>query len=178
VDVRIQAANALAELTGKRPKAKWVSGKGQAAKPEQWEVKLTTDRGPIRILLDGHAAPNTAANLVALARKGYFNGLTFHRVVPDFVVQGGDPRGTGEGGPGYSIRCEINERPYERGTIGMALSGKDTGGSQFFVALSPQPHLDGRYTSFGKVVEGMDVIDRLLEGDRITEATAAPAPKP
>ena len=107
------------------------------------------------------------ARFVALARKNYFDGIAFHRVVPNFVVQGGDPRGDGNGGPGYQIRCEINTAPYARGAVGMALSGKDTGGSQFFVTHSPQPHLDGGYTVFARVTAGMDVVDRLARGDRI-----------
>ena len=90
-----------------------------------------------------------------------------HRVVPDFVVQAGDPRADGEGGPGYSIRDELNQRIYVRGTIGMALDWEDTGGSQFFIAHSPQPHLDARYTVFGRVLEGMDVVDRIEQGDVI-----------
>ncbi len=89
------------------------------------------------------------------------------RVVPFFVVQGGDPRNDQEGGPGYSIRCEINMRPFERGSLGMALAGKDTGGSQFFITLAPQPHLDGGYTCFGRVISGMTAVDRLAAGDRI-----------
>jgi len=106
-------------------------------------------------------------SFITLARKGFFNNLTFHRVVPNFVIQGGDPRGDGEGGPGYQIRCEINTRPYTRGAVGMALSGKDTGGSQFFITHSPQPHLDGGYTVFGQVTSGMDVVDRIARGDLI-----------
>ena len=97
-----------------------------------------------------------AQQFVSLARRGFFNGLAWHRVVPNFVVQDGDPRGDGEGGPGYTIRDELNQRPYLRGTVGMALDGPDTGGSQFFITHSPQPHLDGRYTVFGRVVSGMD----------------------
>ncbi len=100
-----------------------------------------------------------------LARKGFFNGLQIHRVVPNFVVQDGDPRGDGEGGPGYTIRDELNERPYLRGTVGMALDWRDTGGSQFFITHSPQPHLDARYTVFGHVVNGMEVVDRIQQGD-------------
>ena len=99
--------------------------------------------------------------------RGFFNGLTFHRVVPDFVVQAGDPRGDGEGGPGYTIRDEINERPYLRGTVGMALDWADTGGSQFFITHSPQPHLDAKYTVFGRVIAGMDVVDKIQQGDVI-----------
>ena len=128
---------------------------------------IETDRGVIEIELAILDAPLTVANFVALARKGFFDGVAIHRVVPDFVVQDGDPRGDGEGGPGYTIRDEINMRPYLRGTVGMALDWEDTGGSQFFITHSPQPHLDGRYTVFGHVVAGMDVVDRLVPGDVI-----------
>jgi cyclophilin family peptidyl-prolyl cis-trans isomerase/HEAT repeat protein len=120
---------------------------------------IETDRGVIEIELAILDAPVTVANFIALARKGFFNGVAIHRVVSDFVVQDGDPRGDGEGGPGYTIRDELNERPYLRGTVGMALDWKDTGGSQFFITHSPQPHLDGRYTVFGHVVEGMPIVD-------------------
>jgi HEAT repeat protein/cyclophilin family peptidyl-prolyl cis-trans isomerase len=126
---------------------------------------IDTDKGTIEIELSILDAPLTVDNFVTLARKGYFNGLAIHRVVPDFVVQDGDPRGDGEGGPGYTIRDEINQRPYLRGTVGMALAGRDTGGSQFFITHSPQPHLDGRYTVFGHVVNGMEVVDRIAVGD-------------
>jgi cyclophilin family peptidyl-prolyl cis-trans isomerase/HEAT repeat protein len=126
---------------------------------------IETDKGTIEVELAVLDAPLTVENFVTLARKGYFNGLTVHRVVPDFVVQDGDPRGDGEGGPGYTIRDEINQRPYLRGTVGMALAGKDTGGSQFFITHSPQPHLDARYTVFGHVVNGMEVVDRIAVGD-------------
>jgi cyclophilin family peptidyl-prolyl cis-trans isomerase len=98
--------------------------------------------------------------------------------VPSFVIQTGDPTGTGSGGPGYSIRCEINLVPYERGAVGMALSGKDTGGSQWFVTHSPQPHLDGGYTVFGRVIGGMDVVDQIARGDRITRITISESKKP
>jgi len=128
---------------------------------------VETDQGLIEIELAIIDAPLTAANFVALARSGYFDKVAFHRVVPDFVAQGGDPRGDGQGGPGYTIRDEINMRPYLRGTVGMALDWSDTGGSQFFITHSPQPHLDGRYTVFGHVVAGMDVLDRLVPGDVI-----------
>jgi cyclophilin family peptidyl-prolyl cis-trans isomerase len=132
-----------------------------------YRATVTTDRGVMVIDLDPALAPNTVNNFVALARQGYYDGLTFHRVVPDFVIQGGDPRGDGEGGPGYTIRDELNERPYLRGTVGMALDWKDTGGSQFFITHSPQPHLDARYTVFGQVVAGMAVVDQLEPWDVI-----------
>jgi cyclophilin family peptidyl-prolyl cis-trans isomerase/HEAT repeat protein len=128
---------------------------------------IHTAKGRIRIELFPQEAPITVDSFITLARKGFFNGLTFHRVVPNFVIQGGDPRGDGEGGPGYQIRCEINTRPYVRGAVGMALSGKDTGGSQFFITHSPQPHLDGGYTVFGQVVGGLAVVDSIARGDVI-----------
>jgi cyclophilin family peptidyl-prolyl cis-trans isomerase len=128
---------------------------------------IETDKGTIQIELAVLDAPLTARNFVALARRGWFNGLAIHRVVPNFVVQDGDPRGDGEGGPGFTIRDELNGRPYLRGTVGMALDWADTGGSQFFITHSPQPHLDARYTVFGHVVAGMEVVDRLDQWDVI-----------
>ncbi len=128
---------------------------------------IETDRGTIQVELAILDAPRTVANFMALARRGFFSGVPIHRVVPDFVVQDGDPRGDGEGSPGYTIRDEINERPYLRGTVGMALDWEDTGGSQFFIALAPQPHLDARYTVFGQVIDGMAVVDRLQQWDVI-----------
>ena len=123
--------------------------------------------GTIEIELAVLDGPQTSRNFMNLARKGFFNGLEVHRVVPNFVVQDGDPRGDGQGGPGYTIRDELNDRPYLRGTLGMALSWRDTGGSQFFICHSPSPHLDARYTVFGRVVNGMDVVDRIKVGDVI-----------
>ncbi len=130
-------------------------------------VFIETARGTVELELVVLDAPQTALNFMTLARKGFFNGLQIHRVVPNFVVQDGDPRGDGEGGPGYTIRDEINDKPYLRGTVGMALDWRDTGGSQFFITHSPQPHLDARYTVFGRVVNGMDVVDRIRQGDVI-----------
>lgn len=128
---------------------------------------LHTYKGVVTMELFPAEAPITVESFITLARKGYFNNVTFHRVVPNFVIQGGDPQGTGEGGPGYQIRCEVNTKVYGRGALGMALSGKDTGGSQFFITHSPQPHLDGGYTVFGQVTKGMEVVDRIARGDRI-----------
>jgi cyclophilin family peptidyl-prolyl cis-trans isomerase/HEAT repeat protein len=128
---------------------------------------VTTNTGSFIIELLPEAAPLTVDNFVQLAQRGYFRNVTFHRVVPNFVIQGGDPRGDGNGGPGYAIRCEINQLLYDRAAVGMALSGKDTGGSQWFVTHAPQPHLDGGYTIFGRVVAGMDVVDRIVRGDVI-----------
>lgn len=131
------------------------------------EVEIATIRGGFRIALDFEEAPATSFSFYTLARRGFFNRLFIHRVVPDFVVQTGDPRGDGSGGPGYVLRDELNALTYERGTVGMALSGPDTGGSQWFVALAPQPHLDGGYTVFGRVVSGMEVLDRIEQDDRL-----------
>jgi cyclophilin family peptidyl-prolyl cis-trans isomerase/HEAT repeat protein len=128
---------------------------------------IDTDKGTIELELAVIDAPLTVANFIALARKGFFRTNSIHRLVPDFVVQAGDPRGDGEGGPGYTIRDELNELPYLQGTVGMALDWEDTGGSQFFITHSPQPHLDARYTVFGRVVNGMDVVDRLVQWDVI-----------
>jgi cyclophilin family peptidyl-prolyl cis-trans isomerase len=131
------------------------------------QAYIETSKGEIRFDLAVLDAPRTVANFTALAGKGFFDGLTWHRIVPDFVVQTGDPRGDGEGGPGYSVRDELSMRPYLRGTVGMALDWEDTGGSQFFITHSPQPHLDARYPVLGQVAVGMDVVDRLEPGDRI-----------
>jgi cyclophilin family peptidyl-prolyl cis-trans isomerase len=130
-------------------------------------VEVRTEKGTVRVRLACPEAPLTCLNFLQLAGQGFYDGLRFHRVVPDFVVQGGDPRGDGVGGPGYSIRDEINRLRYERGAVGMALAGPDTGGSQFFLTLTPQPHLDGGYTVFGHVVAGDEVLDRIVQGDRI-----------
>jgi cyclophilin family peptidyl-prolyl cis-trans isomerase len=133
---------------------------------------ITTAKGTFTIDLLPQDAPLTVNNFIKLANSRYFNGVEVHRVVPNFVMQDGDPRGDGNGGPGWSIRCEINMVSYERGSVGMALSGKDTGGSQWFVTHSPQPHLDGGYTVFGKVNEsGMKVVDNIVRGDKIVRVT-------
>ena len=132
---------------------------------KQVRAIVTTSKGSFTINLLPEDAPLTVDNFVQLAKRGYFNGFTVHRVVPNFVIQDGDPRGDGNGGPGYQIRCEINLAPYARGAVGMALSGKDTGGSQWFVTHSPQPHLDGGYTVFGNVISGMETVDNIARGD-------------
>ena len=132
---------------------------------------IVTSRGNIEIELRFDLAPLTVLNFISLANSGFYNGLVFHRVVPNFVIQGGDPHGDGNGGPGYYIRCEYSTEPYERGTVGIATSGKDTGGSQFFIALSAQPHLNGRYTVFGEVISGMANADRIVKRDIIERIT-------
>ena len=129
------------------------------------QAVVTTSKGSFTIDLLPSEAPLTVDNFIELAQGYYFRGITIHRVVPNFVIQDGDPRGDGNGGPGYEIRCEINQVPYDRAMLGMALSGKDTGGSQWFVTHAPQPHLDGGYTVFGRVIEGMDVVDKIVRGD-------------
>jgi cyclophilin family peptidyl-prolyl cis-trans isomerase/HEAT repeat protein len=150
---------------------------GRSVSDPQWQAMVAppfsphafidTDKGTIELELAVIDAPVTSANFIALARKGFFRDIAIHRLVPDFVVQGGDPRGDGEGGPGYTIRDELNQQPYLRGTVGMALDWEDTGGSQFFITHSPQPHLDARYTVFGRVVAGMEVVDQLAQWDVI-----------
>jgi cyclophilin family peptidyl-prolyl cis-trans isomerase len=137
---------------------------------------ISTNRGDIELELYFHVAPLTTLNFIGLAEDGYYDGVLFHRVIPNFVVQGGDPQGTGWGGPGYSIRCEYSSEPYRRGAVGMATSGKDTGGSQFFITHSPQPHLDGRYTVFGQVLVGMEVVDQIVKGDTIRQVVIEEGP--
>ena len=177
--VRVRAASLLEPLGGPedvadriRP-APTAHPKGTYAAPRltnppvSTQAYIETEYGIVQIELAVLDAPLTVENFVTLARSKFFDGLPLHRVVPDFVVQGGDPRGDGEGGPGYTIRDELNERPYLRGTVGMALDWADTGGSQFFITHSPQPHLNGRYTVFGRVVSGMEIVDRLQQWDVI-----------
>ncbi len=130
---------------------------------------VSTNKGDIEMELYFDTAPLTVLNFVHLATEGFYKGLIFHRVVSNFVVQGGDPLGTGWGGPGYFIRDEYSNLPYDRGSVGIATSGKDTGGSQFFITLSPQPHLDGRYTLFGQVLSGMEVAENIVPGDTIRD---------
>jgi cyclophilin family peptidyl-prolyl cis-trans isomerase len=176
--VRVRAAALLDELKSPVPpdsvrpapteralrpeERKWVT-----APPYSPHAYIETERGEIEIELAVLDAPTTIVSFIDLARRGFFNGVQIHRVVPDFVVQDGDPRGDGEGGPGFTLRDELNQRPYLRGTVGMALDWKDTGGSQFFITHSPQPHLDARYTVIGQVVNGMDVVDRIQPRDTI-----------
>jgi cyclophilin family peptidyl-prolyl cis-trans isomerase/HEAT repeat protein len=135
--------------------------------PVSTQAYIETDRGMIQLELAVLDAPLTVDNFISLARSGFYDGVPIHRVVPDFVIQAGDPRGDGEGGPGYTIRDELNQRSYERGTVGMALDWEDTGGSQFFITHSPQPHLDARYTVFGRVLAGMEIVDQIEPWDVI-----------
>jgi peptidylprolyl isomerase len=139
-------------------------------------LTFETDRGTVVIELDAEAAPVTVEAIVRNAEAGRYDGVPFHRVVPNFVVQGGDyVRADGFGGPGYFLPSEFARIPYERGTVGMASAGKDTEGSQYFVTHSVQPHLDGRYTAFGRVVQGQDVVDAIRQGDRVLRASVSSA---
>ncbi|HSH00436.1 MAG TPA: peptidylprolyl isomerase [candidate division Zixibacteria bacterium] len=131
------------------------------------------DGGEVEVALDFDTAPLTCLNFIKLTQAGLYSPVIFHRVIPNFVAQGGDPRGDGWGGPGYSIRCEYSDRSYRRGTIGIATSGKDTGGSQFFFTLTPMPHLDARYTIFGQVTRGVDLVDTIRQGDRARSVRVA-----
>jgi peptidyl-prolyl cis-trans isomerase B (cyclophilin B) len=127
--------------------------------------------GQVKIELFEKEAPGTVANFEKLIKDGFYNGLNFHRVIPGFVAQGGCPEGRGTGGPGYNIKCETQGNPHkhERGSLSMAHAGKDTGGSQFFIVFEPQPHLNGVHTVFGKVVEGMEQVDQIKQGDNMRE---------
>ena len=131
-----------------------------------------TDRGPIQVELKPEQAPLTVANFVNLARRGFYDGLDFHRVIDDFMVQGGCPQGTGTGGPGYKFEDEArNGLTHERGVLSMANAGPNTNGSQFFITHVATPWLDGKHTVFGKVVQGMDAVDAVRQGDKITSVT-------
>ena len=132
-------------------------------------ISMKTSKGEMIIELFQDAAPNTVKNFLDLINKGYYNGLSYHRVIPNFMIQGGCPHGTGTGGPGYKINCEINPNKHQRGSLSMAHAGPNTGGSQFFICHSPQGHLDGVHTVFGKVVDNVDVVDKIAKGDKIEE---------
>jgi peptidylprolyl isomerase/peptidyl-prolyl cis-trans isomerase B (cyclophilin B) len=134
---------------------------------------IVLDKGvEIRLEFYPADAPKTVENFVTLAKKGFYDGLTFHRVVPDFVVQGGCPQGTGTGGPGYTLKAEFNKQKHIRGTLAMARSQHpDSAGSQFYICYGPTPHLDGTYTVFGRVASGMEHVDRIRQGDRMKSVT-------
>ena len=138
-------------------------------------AEIVTGKGTMKVELYEQDAPNTVANFVKLSEKGYYDGLTFHRVIPDFVIQGGCPQGSGAGGPGYSIDCELtgSNQYHDRGVLSMAHAGRNTGGSQFFVCHSRNntSHLDGVHTCFGKVTEGIDFVDEIREGDKTEKIT-------
>ncbi len=138
-----------------------------------YRVTMETTRGTIELDLYPQHAPLTVNNFVFLVREGFYDGLTFHRVIKDFVIQGGDPTGRGSGGPGYRFRDEVIGNPltHEAGVISMANAGPNTNGSQFFITHTPQPHLNGCHTVFGRVVNGMDVVYAIQQGDRMTKVT-------
>ena len=136
------------------------------------QVTIQTAKGNIVLELAEDEAPNTVANFISLAEKGYFDGLKFHRVIADFMIQGGDPTGTGSGGPGYVIADEFSPRlKHDRGVISMANAGPNTGGSQFFITHAPQPHLNGKHAVFGRVTSGMEVVDAIKQGDKMVKVT-------
>ncbi|MGQ9547921.1 MAG: peptidylprolyl isomerase [Roseiflexus sp.] len=141
----------------------------------QYRARMTTSKGEIVIDLAARYAPKTVNNFVFLANEGFYNGVVFHRVINNFVIQGGDPTGTGRGGPGYTFEDEVdpkkNPLKHETGVLSMANAGPNTNGSQFFITHSPQPHLDGRHTVFGKVTGGMDVVNAIRQGDQILNVT-------
>lgn len=132
-------------------------------------AKIKTQYGTMTLELFEKDAPGTVANFEKLANDGFYNGLTFHRVIPNFMIQGGCPDGTGMSGPGYKIPCETKGNPnkHERGSLSMAHAGPNTGGSQFFICHSAQPHLDGVHTVFGKVIEGVEIVDKVRQGDKM-----------
>jgi peptidyl-prolyl cis-trans isomerase B (cyclophilin B) len=142
---------------------------------KRYRAEIETDRGTIELELYPEYAPVTVNNFVVLAQQGFYDGVTFHRVIADFMIQGGDPTGSGRGGPGYHFQDEFRGNPLKhgRGVISMANAGPGTNGSQFFITHSPQPHLDVRHTVFGKVTGGQDVVDAIRQGDRMNRVTVA-----
>ena len=179
--VALEAALALEKITGNEYRQFVAPHSVQSHTNFDWallewlrehpHIMVHTSRGAFTIRMFPDEAPFTCVNIATLIKKGFYGGLLFHRVVPNFVIQGGDPRGDGWGGPGYAMRSEFGYSHYERGMVGVASSGKDTEGSQFFVTHSRQPHLDGRYTIFGRVTAGMDVVDMIQMGDTIRQIT-------
>jgi len=138
-----------------------------------YRAAIETDRGTIELELYAQHAPKTVNNFRFLAQEGFYDGITFHRVISDFMIQGGDPTGTGRGGPGYRFEDETKGNPltHETGVISMANAGPNTNGSQFFITHGPQPHLNGKHTVFGKVVKGQDVVDAIRQGDVMQRVT-------
>ena len=138
-----------------------------------YQVSIETGKGTIELELYPEYAPKTVNNFVFLAQEGFYDGVSFHRVIANFMIQGGDPTGSGRGGPGYRFEDEFDGNPlrHERGVISMANAGPGTNGSQFFITHGPQPHLDGRHTVFGKVTGGQDVVDRIEQGDSMISVT-------
>ena len=140
---------------------------------KNYSAAIETPKGTIEIQLFAGEAPRTVNNFVFLAQEGFYDGVTFHRVIPDFMIQGGDPTGSGMGGPGYRFEDEFDGNPHkhEQGSLSMANAGPNTNGSQFFICHGPQPHLDGRHTVFGKVTSGQDIVDTIDQGDEMAKVT-------
>ncbi len=140
-----------------------------------YKVTIETSKGAVELELFPQHAPKTVNNFIFLARDGFYDGVSFHRVISNFMIQGGDPTGSGRGGPGYRFEDEFDGNPlrHERGVISMANAGPGTNGSQFFITHGPQPHLDGRHTVFGKVLSGLDVVDAIEQGDVMVKVTVA-----
>jgi len=136
---------------------------------KKYTAIIKTAKGDLALELYPQDAPVTVNSFVTLARKGFYNGLTFHRIIPDFMAQGGDPSGNGTGGPGYKFQDEFSSRTHQAGSLSMANSGPDTNGSQFFICYTPQPHLNGKHTVFGQLTQGMDVLKKLVNGDKMIE---------
>ncbi|MCB0164024.1 MAG: peptidylprolyl isomerase [Anaerolineae bacterium] len=152
----------------------WNSPPAMQIDPEKsYKVTMETTQGTIEIDLFSEYAPKTVNNFVFLAREGFYDGVTFHRVISNFMIQGGDPTGSGRGGPGYRFEDEFDGNPlrHETGVLSMANAGPNTNGSQFFITHGPQPHLDNRHTVFGKVTKGQDVVDAIRQGDKMTKVT-------
>lgn len=154
----------------------WPTPPAMSIDPKKvYKVSIETTRGVIELELYPQHAPITVNNFVFLSKEGFYDGVVFHRVISNFVIQGGDPNGTGMGGPGYKFQDEVANNPlrHERGSLSMANAGPNTNGSQFFIAHSPQPHLNGRHTVFGKVVNGLDVVDAIRQGDKMIKVTVS-----
>ncbi len=151
---------------------KWASPPEMQIDPEKiYQAVIETDKGNIELELYPEHAPETVNNFIFLAREGFYDGVSFHRVISDFMIQSGDPTGTGQGGPGYQFEDELEGNPLKHETcvISMANAGPNTNGSQFFITHAPQPHLNGKHTVFGKVVVGQDVVDSIQEGDKMEQ---------
>jgi cyclophilin family peptidyl-prolyl cis-trans isomerase len=172
--VRDAASHTAAGDRAPGPRAKGAAPPAPTTLPTR--ATITTTRGAIELVFERELAPVAVSTFTTLAKQGAYNGTLFHRVIADFVAQGGDPRGDGAGGPGFAIPCENSDARFERGTVGIATAGKDTGGSQFFLVHSSQPHLDGRYTLFARVTRGLDVVDALQKDDVVTSITVVSTP--
>ncbi|MGD0766169.1 MAG: peptidylprolyl isomerase, partial [Dehalococcoidia bacterium] len=172
-------AGDFASLCQKSTEKQWSSPPPMIIDPTRsYTATISTEKGDITVALSPNVAPIAVNNFVFLACKGYYEGVTFHRVIPGFVAQAGDPTGTGTGGPGYTIPDEFSSQTFDRGTLGMAKTGApNSGGSQFFICLAAQPSLNGKYTVFGNVTAGMDVVDKLTPRDSSADSNAPPGDK-